>query len=165
MTLAAGAVTLAASDFKEKATAVAAWEDVLRDLRGRLLKVQFNNREAPLEAYAMSVARLSAGPKSVLSTLCLFPSARRAPVTMVHAIWQDQTSRKWLAQQRTPRAIWKRIRTVSLHAAVQDLPAAEAAFEHALQTLKHAGIVDLHRNGRDSEGAFPTCTPADILSG
>lgn len=113
MTLAAGAVRLAASDFGKEVTAVAAWEDVLSDLRGRLLKAQSNSCEAPLEAYAMLVARLSVGPKSVLSTLCLFPSARRAPVSMVRDIWLDQTSRQWLVQQHTLR-----VRTASGHTAV-----------------------------------------------
>lgn len=126
MTLVAGAVRLAGTDWNEKADTVGTWETVLRDLRGCLSPEVVDGYPAPLRAYAMSVRRLDDGPGSILSTLCMFPPARRTPVEMVRTVWEQ---------------------------AVKGSSAEGVGFDAALLTLKRAAIVDLHRENPDGPGA------------
>jgi hypothetical protein len=129
--LVAGAVRLDADDHGNEVPGAREWKGALTDLHRCLHEKNLHNYTAPLKAYALSVERLPASAKSLLSTLCLFPAVRRAPVEMVRSIWQS---------------------------APQDPCALGVDISSALRTLKRANIVDLHWEdaSSDREGVAQT---------
>ena len=117
---------------RRNATSASQWQSVMNDLEHQLRAQRPGEYSLPMHAYAMSVARLeSEVGKSILSTLCLFPSVIKAPKEVIDSIWRSQRSR----------------------ASQSDTDAN--AFEDGLDSLVEANIVDVRPSAHgNTEGAW-----------
>ena len=91
LALVASAVVKAALDDEGLyVTDIKPWENVRDNFSAKLADVgDTYDYKGPMMAYAMSVERLDDLAASVLPTLCLFPPAKKLPLRMVLAIWEQ----------------------------------------------------------------------------
>jgi hypothetical protein len=125
------------------------WNAVLEDLTRKIGRMHPGSYGAPMQAYSVSLERQSKLGKSILSTLCLFPAVRKAPMEMVREIWRAASEGK-----RKERAAMPAKHTCHGEPRNHDHHDDDATFKVGLDSLAMANIIDVQKTASGAEGVL-----------